>query len=278
MDEWVSLPLSAMLEQRTPPTPTILRFLSCTRAFQEIPDGWLFPTLPCGSTIPPTPHSALTSCGTCCWSPKPRKPSVPGKAPMSCCCFLHLHSPSGPKRRALMSTARGCFLHYGRILTKVHHVVELCCESSLLVWEWAHTHSHPHCRDTCYLPVPKFWTRATLCSWILSGSGETSLSIFIPRAGIGTKGRDYCEAGWEAWLDQKSWVRKNSSQLHFNTEALANEPPAGEITSLQATWYLLQIVTLWNGPLTLQAIGIQWTPEMNSLQPRLGRLLEGDKA
>lgn len=142
MDEWISLPLSAMLEQRTPPTPTILRFLSCTRAFQET-DGWLFPTLPCGTAVPPTPQSALTSCGTCCWSPKPRKPSVPGKAPMSCCCFLHLHSPSGPKQRALMSTARGCFFHYGRILTKVHHFVELFCESSLLVWERAHTHSHP---------------------------------------------------------------------------------------------------------------------------------------
>ena len=265
IDGWMNFSASiCYVGERTPPTPDILRFLSCTRAFQEMPDGWLFPTLPRGTTVPPAPHSALTSCGTRCWSPKPRKPSVPGKAPMSRC-FLPPTQPLRAQAEGLMSTARGCFFRCGRILTKVHHSVDLCCESSLLVWEWAHTRSHPHAETPVTFLSQSSGPELPCAPEFFSGSGETSLSIFIPRAGIGTKGRDYCEVGWEAWLNQKSWVRKNSSQLHFHTEALANKPPAGRITSAQATWYLLQIVTVWNSPLALQAIWIQWTPEMNSL-------------
>ena len=154
----------------------------------------------------------------------------------------HLHSPSGPRRRDWCPQPEAASFVMEESSPKSTIPWTCAIESSLLVWEWAHTHSHPHAETPVTFLSQSSGPELPCAPEFFSGSGETSLSIFIPRAGIGTKGRDYCEVGWEAWLNQKSWVRKNSSQLHFHTEALGNKPPAGKITSVQATWYLLQIV------------------------------------
>ena len=90
----------------------------------------------------------------------------------------------------------------------------------------------PTCRDTCFLSGPGLPCAPTF----FSGLGETLLSIFTPKSGIGL--RDDYKVRWEGWVNQKFWVRKNASQLHVSTESLANNAssrknnfPAGNLVS-----------------------------------------------
>ena len=210
--------------------PPFLRFLSCSWAFQEIPDAWLVPNLPSG-TLPWRLTQLWLPVGPAL-QPYTQKVLGAGQSPREP--PPHVHSPSEPRPRALRSMARACCFNYGRIL--LASTISWTCAPRLRVLSteagWTHRLSRPRAET----PV-SFLDQGCLAlphsSRVL---GETLLSIFTPKSGIGL--RDDYKVRWEGWVNQKFWVRKNASQLHVSTESLANNAssrknnfPAGNLVS-----------------------------------------------
>ena len=205
--------------------------------------AWLVPNLPSGT---------LPWCLTQLWLPvgpalRPYTQKVLGAGQSPREPPPHVHSPSEPRPRALMSMARACCFSYGRIFTGVHRFMDLCSTSPSPLCRCGMNRVSRPCAET---PVSFLGQGCLALSHSSRVLGETLLSIFTPKSGIGL--RDDCKVRWEGWVNQKFWVRKNASQLHVSTESLANNAsrPSG-----------------YHGPL-------RWT----HFRPRLGWLLAEDKA
>ena len=167
-----------MWEQR-PHTPPFLRFLNCSWAFQEIPDAWLAPNLPCCTFPWPLTLLWLLVVLAAAALPTPRKSLVPGRAPMSCCCCcFHVHSPSELKQRALTSMARDCLFLLWKNTHRsppFHGTALRVSESSLPMWD-EHTDSPAHTQRH----LLAFWARATLHSHILLRFWGKPSFLFLP--------------------------------------------------------------------------------------------------
>ena len=242
MDEYVSLPLSAMWEQRPAP------IFEVPKLFLGFPgDTWWHDS----SQTYQAAHSPDASpssdslwdlhCG-----PTPRKSLVPGRAPVSR--RRTYTAPPSPGR------GRWCPWPDPAVLvtegSSLESTVSWTCAPHLRVLSadagWTHRLSRPRAET----PVSFLGQGCLALSHSSRVLGETLLSIFTPKSGIGL--RDDCKVRWEGWVNQKFWVRKNASQLHVSTESLANNAsrPSG-----------------YHGPL-------RWT----HFRPRLGWLLAEDKA
>ena len=174
-----------MWEQR-PHTPPFLRFLSCSWAFQEIPDAWLVPNLPrCTFPWPLTLLWLLVVLAAAALHPEsPWCQAEPPWAAAAASTCIAPPSSSGGHWRPWPETA--CFC-YGRILTRVHHFMELRSVSqSPLCRCGMNTHrlSCPHAET----PVSFLGQGYLALSRSSQVWGETLLSIFTSGAGIGLRG------------------------------------------------------------------------------------------
>ena len=143
MNWWMNmfLYLYLLCGSRDTTTPPFLRVLSCSWVFQEIPDAWLIPNLPSG-TLPWRLTQLWLPVGPAL-QPYTQKVLGAGQSPREP--PPHVHSPSEPRPRALMSMARACCFSYGRIL--LASTISWTCAPRLRVLSteagWTHRLSRP---------------------------------------------------------------------------------------------------------------------------------------
>lgn len=149
-------------------------------------------------------------------------------------------------------------------------------------WLWTvlwHTCTHTHLQTPVTfhprilhpeLPcAPKFFSGASeTFPFLLLGQGR-ELGGRVLWGGV--QGLTKLEVLSKAKFIAAPLQRRHSSDL-------ANKPLAGKIISLEATWCLRQIVTVWDSPLALRPSGHNGPQRWTHCSPRLGQLLRGDKA